>query len=85
VGWSKEQPRQSGWYWFRLDDPRVPEEVSGPFMMLVSAEAGGRLCAEDLLNQERYTVRDLHGLWAGPLSPPEAVSPPPHPPRISER
>jgi hypothetical protein len=71
--WSKERPRHSGWYWFRLTDPRVPEEARAPIMMLVSEEPGGRFCAEDAVNRERYQVRDLVGLWAGPLSPPEAA------------
>ena len=72
--WSKEPPGRAGWYWFRLTDPHVPEEVSTPVMLLVSEGAGGRIWAEDTVNRERYPVRDLEGLWAGPLSPPAAAS-----------
>jgi len=45
-------------------------------MLLVSEGAGGRIWAEDTVNQERYPVRDLEGMWAGPLSPPETTERP---------
>ena len=71
--WTKEPPREAGWYWFKLTDPHVPEEVAKPKMLLVFEEINGSMWAEDTVNREQYPVCDIEGLWSGPLAPPEAV------------
>ena len=69
--WTDEPPREAGWYWFRLTDPHVPEEVAKPRMLLVFVAADGSAWAEDTVNGERYPVHVVEGLWAGPLVPPK--------------
>ena len=71
--WTNEPLGGAGWYWFKLTDPHVPEEVATPQLLLVSEGANGSMWAEDTVNQERYRVRDMAGLWAGPLAPPEVA------------
>ena len=71
--WTREPPGRSGWYWFKVVDPSVPESVARPCLLLVSREADGSLWAEDTINRERYRVHEIEGVWAGPLTPPQAA------------
>ena len=71
--WKNEPPGEVGWYWFKLTDPHVPEEIAKPKLLLVYEWKNGSMCAEDTVNHERYSVCDMAGLWAGPLAPPEAT------------
>jgi hypothetical protein len=52
--------------------PRAADESSGGYLV-DSRDAVGSLWAEDTVNQERYRVHEIEGLWAGPLASPPAA------------
>ena len=68
--WTKELPKESGWYWFKFDRPNLPGNLGDPMMMMVYESKDGSFWFEDTVNQESYPTVSVRAFWAGPLKPP---------------
>lgn len=69
--WTREQPVEPGWYWFRANDPH-----RAPVVVEVARHATGMLMARRVQGQI-IPPWLLEGWWAGPIPepmPPEWVA-----------
>ena len=70
---TKETPKEVGWYWLTYDReywPGLPDEVQKPLMVVVYKE-GSEFWFKDTINHEEYEADHAGRLWAGPLMPEE--------------
>jgi hypothetical protein len=74
--WTKETPKEVGWYWLKPDpeySPGLPEGVRKPLMVAVHSFSGqtDRFFFEDPINHEEYECEQVGRLWSGPIKPPD--------------
>jgi hypothetical protein len=68
---TRESPKEIGWYWLKPDPeiyPGLPEGVYTPLMVSVY-QAGDTFWFEDTVNHEEYQCPEHGRLWAGPITP----------------
>lgn len=65
MNWTKEKPKEHGWYWHRLnreDKEPIIVDVYGHFSMRV-----------DWPDHSSSKIEDVEGEWCGPLTPPDQI------------
>lgn len=73
MNWTKEAPKETGWYWLKFDPERWPGLVDDAdrSMLVRVYTAGDDYWFEDTSDGSRYPCAFEGRLWKGPITPEE--------------
>ena len=69
VTWTTEKPTQTGWYWYKGEDPDIEFHADGISIVEVITEEDRLVCRHS--NSDNQWVDDSQAQWAGPLEVPK--------------
>ena len=69
VSWTTEKPTQTGWYWYKGEDPDIEFHADGISIVEIITEEGRLVCRHS--NSDNQWVEDSQAQWAGPLEVPK--------------
>jgi hypothetical protein len=77
MGWTKETPTVSGYYWYTGYTDGKPEDAVDIAALWFKGETMEQdaLVAHAIGDSYDYPVKDIGGYWYGPVEPPEFHKP----------
>jgi hypothetical protein len=69
MAWTTAMPRETGWYWYKGEDPDIEFHTDGIAIVEVIKQENRLVCRHS--NGKNEWLQDSQAQWAGPLLPPK--------------